>query len=892
MLKIAKTRLQRVTLLCCALYSVIFVLMLIFRPGSKHFYHAWNNIYQIIPPFFAGACGVLFARAQKHLPKTQRMGALCLGLGGFSFALGQATWTYYETFRNIDVPFPGWADAGYLGAYPFLIAGTLLLFSSTHIAGRARMLLDSVIAASGVGMLSWYFLVQRLWQKSDVSRLGKIISIGYPLGDVAILCGALILLNSVSANRSRRRSSILLILGMALIAFFDTTFTYYSLNNTYETGSWFDWSLSFGWLLIGLSALAQAWSAQEAEAAQSPTLTSVKTSRSIVRVLTPYAAAGSAFLIVAYHDYLSDHIISPSTFAAGLGLILLVVIRQVFTLVENQFLTHQLRGLTENLEQIVARRTQQLTALHQLTTAVNNTLQVDQVLSVAAQHTRQALHANAIALWLLEPASASGEKSSQIYLHEGLSDEQDIFQFVNDLPMRDQVEVFPLPSNPKSENRMQGYFLRAPLRWQKRPMGSIGVIRWTDAFSPTDAELLESIGFEIGAALENARMYGEAVEAADRDPVTGLFNHRAIHQRLDRAFMRADEKGEPLTVIMMDMNNFKLFNDTYGHPTGDQVLKTVARTLTEVCRKQDILGRYGGDEFIVVLPQTDAKAAIGVAERLRERMIRNGFRKPGEERVIPITLSFGIATFPEDGNNRHELLTNADANLYAAKQTEVGIMGTSDSQRANRELRAENSFGVLEAMVTAVDNKDRYTRRHSEDVTEYALWIAEELGLSEETMRIIRIGGLLHDVGKISVPDDILRKPGHLTPEEYEIMQRHPHIGSLIVGAIPGMECILDAVRSHHERFDGKGYPDALAGEDIPLLGRIMAVADAFSAMTTDRPYRKGLNWEVALAEIEANIGSQFDPTMARAFLRAADKRRAQYESTTPAELESLPKAA
>ena len=179
-------------------------------------------------------------------------------------------------------------------------------------------------------------------------------------------------------------------------------------------------------------------------------------------------------------------------------------------------------------------------------------------------------------------------------------------------------------------------------------------------------------------------------------------------------------------------------------------------------------------------------------------------------------------------------------------------------------------------MIIAVDNKDRYTRRHSEDVTEYGLWIAEELGFSQETQRIIRIGGLLHDVGKIGVPDEILRKPDRLSAEEFEVLKRHPQLGALIVSAMPDMGPVTDIVRSHHERWDGKGYPDELRGEDIPLLGRLMAVADAFSAMTTNRPYRKGLTWDEALREIEINVGTQFDPAMARAFLRASAKYRPQ----------------
>jgi diguanylate cyclase (GGDEF)-like protein len=167
--------------------------------------------------------------------------------------------------------------------------------------------------------------------------------------------------------------------------------------------------------------------------------------------------------------------------------------------------------------------------------------------------------------------------------------------------------------------------------------------------------MLESIGLEIGTAYENARLYGMALHAADSDPVTGLYNHRAVHQRLDVEFERARTEGHSLAVIMMDLNNFKLFNDTYGHPVGDQVLKRVAEGLRADCRTIDIIGRYGGDEFVVVLPHADGEVALHVAQRLRERMDREGFQRAGEKRTIPITLSFGIAVFPDDADDRHEL---------------------------------------------------------------------------------------------------------------------------------------------------------------------------------------------------------------------------------------------
>jgi putative nucleotidyltransferase with HDIG domain len=190
----------------------------------------------------------------------------------------------------------------------------------------------------------------------------------------------------------------------------------------------------------------------------------------------------------------------------------------------------------------------------------------------------------------------------------------------------------------------------------------------------------------------------------------------------------------------------------------------------------------------------------------------------------------------------------------------------------------------VEAMLTAIDTKDRYTRRHSEHVTEYARWIADELRLPRETRRMTCVGGLLHDIGKIGVPDTILQKPGRLSAEEWEVMKGHPSLGALMLRSVPGLEGVIDAVRSHHERWDGRGYPDGLAGENIPLLGRILAVADAFSAMTTDRPYRKGMAWEAALGEIRANSGTQFDPTLAHAFLAAAEQRQPAGGTRPPAE--------
>jgi diguanylate cyclase (GGDEF)-like protein len=740
------------------LYAVVFVVMLIIHPGSEKFYLAFHNFYQVIPPIFAGICAISFARRGQHTSATRRTGWFAIGIGAISWGLGQATWAYHESVLGQEDIFPSMADAGYLGGYPFLIAGVFLLFGSMRVTGRARLVLDSAIAASSVGVLSWYFLVSPLWTPGDTTLLEKVLGAAYPLGDVVIFFAALVLFSTATTTSGLRRSLVFLMSGIVLLALADSTFIYYDSAGSYETGSWFDWGWSFGWLLIGYSALLPLWwpehelhdktpvqgdsAANESRAslAADSSLTH-STAASLARVLMPYTVAAVAFSIVASHDYRQDRDINSSTLVAGLWLITLVIVRQVLTLLENQHLTAQLRVFNANLEGTVAQRTQQLKALHGLTKAVNNTLQVDEVLANAAEHTMGALQAEAVLLQVFEDSydaqRGNALQSLEAEAQRGLDQRPEIQRFLAALPLADKVETLALPTPASAQGSIDsstqdtlshGNCLRAPLLWHNQPIGTIGVVRWHNSFGSGDSVMLESISLEVAAAYKNAQLYAAAVENADRDSVTGLYNHRAIHQRLDAEFHRAERQKRPLAVIMMDLNNFKLFNDTYGHPIGDQVLKRVAHVLDTEFRKADILGRYGGDEFIAILPDTDLPLAMVVAQRLRDRMSLEGFYQEDDERAIPVTLSLGLATYPDDSTNRYELVAIADANLYTAKVSERGIVATSDTQRDHRQLRAESSFDVLDAMVTAVDNKDHYTRRHSEDVTEYAMWIAGRVG--------------------------------------------------------------------------------------------------------------------------------------------------------------------
>ncbi len=862
--------LQKTTLLLAFVYAVVFVVMLIKRPGSKEFYHGFQNIYQIIAPLWAGVCCFVYSFGRKHEVKSQRVAWCLIAIGCLSFTAGQVMWTIYETFLGKEVPFPGPPDIGYLGSYPFLLVGVCMLLYSQHIASRARLFLDSAITVASITVLAWYFLIEKMWVGSEDGITDKLISAGYPLGDLAAIFMATVVLKGCSKTSSQRRSIWYVAAGLGMISLADGNFQYMNLIETYETGSWADWGWSFGFVAIGFAAMtAYWWPKQSAATDERQKKNRLRNAASAFRVVAPYISVVAALGVVIVDDFLKDRQISTSVYAEALIIFTLIMLRQVFMLAENVTLTRQMSTMNETLETLVEQRTGQLSALQQLTRAVNNTLNFNEVLSESVRHSKIALNATGVAVWLLRDNGPGLLPSPYLRTLDGIEADPEFTAMLDEMAMKQGVESVLL----RAESGQVWNCLRAPLSWHGRQIGMMGVLRQNGTFNHSDEELLESIGMEIGTALEHAKQHADALEAADRDSVTELLNHRAVHQRLEKLFLDAKESEDQLAIMMVDLNNFKLFNDTYGHVTGDQVLKQVAKVLTEECAEGCLPARYGGDEFIVIIPGATAEGAHMLATKIKGRLHNEGFCRPSDERTVPISLSFGIACFPADGESRHELLTLADSNLYAAKNSDEGIVFMSDSQRENRELRAESSFEVLDALITAVDNKDRYTRKHSEDVTEYALWTAQELGLSEETMRTIRIGGLLHDVGKIGVPDEILRKPGRLTPEEFEVMKRHPRLGELIVGGIPGMESILDAVRSHHERWDGHGYPDQLSGETIPFMGRLLAVADAFSAMTTDRPYRMGMDFSVALEEIRSNVGTQFDPQMAQAFLTACEKR-------------------
>ncbi len=896
-MQISKATPQKFGIVASVAAYVLGFLYIQFAHFANHqSYVALYDSFQTVAPLCAGIFGIHYALKMQHSTWQRKAGWMSLGLGALSWGLGQAAWTYYELFVGQDAPFPGPPDIGFFLCYPFLIAGVFLLFGSIPKEGRFRLVFDSIVTVSGVAILSWYFILQHLWTASDVSPLAKFLGMCYPCGDLIVLFGAMVLISGSYGDKGLRESVAFLTGGIIMIAAADAGYAFYTLNQTYHTGMWTDSFWSFGWLLFGGAfAVPLYWRQYSAWDRSEEQIEPIDALKKFRKIVAPYAIAAIATLLVFLHDYIGDGIISVSTVASGYVVMLIVLLRQVATLSENrrlyldlqnqlnenEILTSRLRLFNEGLEQKVARRTEQINSLHQLTREVSSVHDTDAVVKAATANTRRALGSYGALLWLDHGSAHSFQLAGEV----GIGGESALLHELELQAGRGALKGH----TSRSVTVENATLLMAPLLWRDRMIGAIGAVNLRDPFDAADVAMIEAIGVEVGAALARAKQYEEALRAADHDSVTGLLNHRVLQQKLKQAFATGQKRTEPLAVVLMDLNNFRLFNETYGHSVGDVILESAAKVLVQEADSATTVGRYGGDEFLIIMPGSMSAHAIDFAERVQARLALEGFVKPGEDRTIPISVTFGVAAMPEDTSDRHELLSTADRNLHTAKLNAERIATTTFSQRSNRELREEATFSILDAIVTAVDNKDRYTRHHSEDVTDYALWIAEELELGDATKKSLRAGSLLHDVGKIGIPADILAKPGRLTEDEYATMKGHPHLGWLIVKSIPDTEDILDAIRSHHERWDGAGYPDGLKGEEIPLMGRILAIADAFSAMTTDRPYRKGMDWERACEEIRSHSGTQFDPDLAATFLRAIERRIASKAS---AESDALKQAA
>jgi len=368
---------------------------------------------------------------------------------------------------------------------------------------------------------------------------------------------------------------------------------------------------------------------------------------------------------------------------------------------------------------------------------------------------------------------------------------------------------------------------------------------------------------EIGALAHDFDLMADALLEAAKDPLTGLLNHRAFQERLAEELKRAERGGYPVAVVSLDLDDFKAINGALGHAAGDDALRTVATALRDELRAGDVCGRVGGDDFMVGLIDADVGTADLIVDRVRERVAHHG-----------LGVSAGIVAYPRHGTSQDELLQLASGAMYWAKShgkartfvySHAIDFALSAEEAAERNLRA-GLVNTVHALARAVDAKDGYTHSHSHRVARYAAELGRALGLRDERLEMLRTAGVLHDVGKIGIPDAVLLKPALLDNVELAVMRRHSELGrDIIAGA--GLEEIAEWVLHLHERFDGGGYPDNLSGQEIPLESRILHCADALEAMTSSRIYRPGLAVDGALGELERGAGSQFDPLVAAALI-------------------------
>ncbi|MBC3796292.1 HD domain-containing protein [Acetobacterium tundrae] len=326
------------------------------------------------------------------------------------------------------------------------------------------------------------------------------------------------------------------------------------------------------------------------------------------------------------------------------------------------------------------------------------------------------------------------------------------------------------------------------------------------------------------------------------DYLTGLFNRRFYEEVLSKL---DKEENLPLTLVMADVNGLKIINDSFGHAVGDELLKKASKVIKNGCRKSDVVARLGGDEFVIILPKTGQNTAAGIIKEIE------AFAAKEKVKGLKLSIAFGNYTKERKEENIQKVLKNAEDNMYQHKLYE------SSSKRSK----------TIEIIMNTLYEKSDREMMHSTRVSRICEKIGIEMKFDQDEINRIKTAGLIHDIGKMGIDENILNKQGKLNMDEWKEIKKHPEIGYRILSSVNEFSEMADYILEHHERWDGKGYPKGLKGEEISLQGRIVAVADSFDAMTSDRTYRKGLRKDEAIAEIKRCAGNQFDPNIARLFV-------------------------
>ncbi len=377
-----------------------------------------------------------------------------------------------------------------------------------------------------------------------------------------------------------------------------------------------------------------------------------------------------------------------------------------------------------------------------------------------------------------------------------------------------------------------------------------------------------TIGYYVNLERRHIASLNELVKT---DSLTGLYNHRYFYDCLADQVDVSDETGNILSLMYLDIDDFKYYNELYGHVAGDEVLRVIADILRKNSPEHAILSRFGGEEFTVLLPDTKIDVAMVYAEDIRQKIHAYAFE--GEENMPgeSLTVSVGVTSYPDKAKSETDLLKYADDACYRAKfmrknRVEAYYSILEDLQK-NADDATKEMLTSIKTLIAVINAKDRYTFRHVERVVYYCSLVADKQNFSEKDKRNLIYAAYLHDIGKINVPEDVLMKPDRLTPHEWDIMSNHPHNAAEIVRNIDSLKEVLPIILQHHERHDGTGYPNKLKGDEITFLAKVLSVIDSFDAMTSARPYQQKKSVMQAIDELRRCSGAQFDPEAVNLFL-------------------------
>jgi diguanylate cyclase (GGDEF)-like protein len=468
--------------------------------------------------------------------------------------------------------------------------------------------------------------------------------------------------------------------------------------------------------------------------------------------------------------------------------------------------------------------------------------------------------------------------SSMEFKPGGLADET--FTTGTYVLSNDRAETRHQLSRLAREEGIQG-FICLPLTSRS---GRLGVIYFyladRDRFATDELDLLATFAQLAASAIENARLYDRLETEARVDALTGLNNRRVFDRRLEEEHRRAKRYSKPYALLMLDIDHFKRVNDDYGHSAGDAVLAALSRILALQVRDVDTVARYGGEEFAVIFPEISGGAAKEVGERMRRAIENKPFTLP-DGRQVGVTVSIGISCFPNCAADAQQAVNTADQALYMAKQAGRNrVLLYRETLKARLEKDPDlvvqlltESLDNAQPIATAVSTLAPFLRQHSDRVMQATALLVGALKLPPEAGETLRLAVLLHDIGMLTIPAAVLNKRTPLAPEEQEIIRRHPVTAAAWLARVPALEKVAPVVRHHHERFDGRGYPDGLRGEETSLLARALALTDAYASMISEWPGRQALSLHEARAELQAGAGSQFDPPLVECFLRALDEK-------------------